>query len=113
MLGFQPYFDIDKTSTVQLSATRAVRNLPPRKSPGTHLCYRLSGPQGYRMRPEGIGHLKSSKDPNWNRTGTSRLVAHYFNQLPRSPSLLQDACLCISEPKGWLARGTTCHIILD
>jgi hypothetical protein len=78
----------DTTSTAQPSATQAARNLPPRKSLGTHFCYRLSGPQGYRMRPEGIGHLKFSKDPTWNRNGTSRLVAQCFNQLPRSPSLL-------------------------
>jgi len=30
MLGFQPYFDTDTTSTVQLSATRAAHILPPR-----------------------------------------------------------------------------------
>ena len=94
MLGFHPYFDMDITSTVQLSATRAARNLAPRKSPGTHFCYRLSGPQGYRMRPEVKGHLKISKDTTWNRTGTSRLVAQCFNQrLPRLPYYRMRVCV--------------------
>jgi hypothetical protein len=32
---------------VRLSALRAGRPLPPRKIPGTHICYRLSRPQGH------------------------------------------------------------------
>jgi hypothetical protein len=49
-----------------LSAVHAGRSLTPWKFHGTHLCYRLSGPQGYWMRT-GLGKLKISKDPIWNR----------------------------------------------
>jgi hypothetical protein len=35
------------------------RTLPPRKFLSTHFCYRLSGIQGYWMRTEGFGHLRT------------------------------------------------------
>jgi hypothetical protein len=35
---------------------------------GTHFCWGLSGPKGYWMRTEGIGHLKISKNPTGNLT---------------------------------------------
>jgi hypothetical protein len=56
------------TRTAELSALHTGRASPPRKFLGTRFCYRLSGPQGYWMRTEGIGQLKISKNPTRNRT---------------------------------------------
>jgi hypothetical protein len=51
------------TRTAELSAVLGDRDLPLRKFLCTHFCWRLIGPQGYRMPTEGLGHLKNSKDP--------------------------------------------------
>ena len=55
------------TRTAELSALRSYRTLPPREFVGTHLCQRLSGPQGCRMRTR-LHHLNIFKDPVGNIT---------------------------------------------
>jgi len=50
------------TRTAGSSALRHGLTLLLRKLPVTHFYCRLSVPQGYWMRTEGIGHLKISKD---------------------------------------------------
>ena len=58
----------DKTSAAELSALRAGGNLTPNKFLGSHFSYRLSGHQGYWMRTEGTGNLKSFKARTRNQT---------------------------------------------
>jgi hypothetical protein len=52
---------------VRLSALRTDRLYPPGNIPGTHFCYRLSGPQGHSA-TERIMSMKSSNDTIGSRT---------------------------------------------
>jgi hypothetical protein len=82
MLGFHPHFDIRHNWDGRaISSTRR----PHSKAKGTfctHFCWRLSGPQGWCMRPEGIGHLPISTDSTGNRT----------RNLPSCGAVLQTNC---------------------
>ena len=43
-------------------------SLPPRDTPGTHFCYRLSRPQGHSAAGR-IKSIKNQNDPTGNQTG--------------------------------------------
>ena len=73
------------TRAAGLSGLLTGRTLLPRKILGTHICQGLSGPQGYCMRTEGIGHSKKfPKTLQGIAPGTSHLIEQCLNQLHRS-----------------------------
>jgi hypothetical protein len=59
---------------VRLSALRTGRTLPPGNAPGTHLCQRLSRPQGHSA----IGRIMSMT-PSGIEPATFRFVAQHLN----------------------------------
>jgi hypothetical protein len=63
---------------VRMSALRAGRPLPPRKIPGTHLCQRLSRPQGHSA----AGRIRSIEKIH--------LIGSHTRDLP--------ACSLVSQP---------------
>jgi hypothetical protein len=75
MVGFH-YFDIRHNYDGRAVSSTHRPPLPPGTIRGTHFCYRLSGPQDYFMRTEGLGQLKISKELTGNRV---------LNQLHRVP----------------------------
>lgn len=54
------------TWTTELSALNASQTLHRKQFLRTHFCYRMTAPQDYWMRAEGMGHLKVSSDPTGN-----------------------------------------------
>jgi hypothetical protein len=66
---------------VRLSALRAGRPLTPRKVPGTHFCWRLSGPQGHsaaaRMKCSAL-NVRDLASDSYRTTGRSYNFV-YFN----------------------------------
>jgi hypothetical protein len=71
------------TWTAELSALNASHTLLRMQFLCTHFCYRMTAPQGYWMRAEGMGHLKVSNDPTGNGIKMMRFskritTYHYF-----------------------------------
>jgi hypothetical protein len=71
---------------VKLSALCAGRPLPPRKIPGTHICQRLSRPQGHNAAGR-IRSIEKSNDPIGNKTRDlpACSIVPQPTTLPRAP----------------------------
>jgi hypothetical protein len=62
MLGCQLYLKIRLNQDGRMVSCTPRPHIPPRKLLDTNCCCSLSGPQGYWVRAEGIGQLKTSKN---------------------------------------------------
>ena len=86
------------TWTAELSATRAVFTLPPRKILGTNLCQRASGPKSYRMQKEGIGSLEDFQGPYRKSNPEPPVVLRYVVQYFFWNLLHYNSVLCLNSP---------------